>query len=128
MTSRLYRGKADTPQTNENALYNLIHLERSNAKLFFFLTKKTSGKCLKAVVLFKTDEAVFQLEQPLALQGGSHHRQTYFSATARMQSVLSPRERPVWSLKTSGSVPVPCPSPAPGHQNGSSTLAVITNR
>lgn len=64
MTSCLYRGKADTSQTNENTVHDPTHLERSKARIFF-LTQKNSCKCLKTVGLLKTDEAIFQLEHLL---------------------------------------------------------------
>jgi hypothetical protein len=64
ITSCLCRGKADTPQTNENSLHNPTHLERSKAIIFFFFWQKPSFECLKTVGLLKTDGAIFQLEHP----------------------------------------------------------------
>ena len=72
MTSCLCRGKADTPQTNENTLHNPTHLERSKARFFFFFffdQKHPAASGLKTVGLLKRDEASFQLEHPLPSPG-----------------------------------------------------------
>ena len=71
MTSRLCRGKADTPQIHEHTLYNPTHLESSKARIF--LTKKPAVSGLKTVGLLKTDEASFQLNHSLPSRGRQHH-------------------------------------------------------
>lgn len=76
-------GKADTPQINE--YYTTLPILKGQHLFTYFCFKQPSCECLKPVGQLKTDEAIFQLEHPHPLSGGSHHRQTHFSATDRMQ-------------------------------------------